>query len=98
MQVRATPNAEARCRYLAIGVPARIIYVQETIVFPEVALKHTWYSIDLPMRYESVKKGSAKGCGRTLAINSRTIRFASDQNLQVGLPVRLGIFWPARLA
>ena len=63
----------------------------------EVALKHTWYPLDLPMRYESLAKGLAKGCGRTQAMNSRIVRFASDQDLQVGLLVRLGISWPVRL-
>jgi hypothetical protein len=71
--------------------------VHDAVVDFEVAVKHTWYPIDLPMRYESVARGSAKGCGRTLAINSRTIRFASDQDLQVGLRVWLGISWPVQL-
>jgi hypothetical protein len=72
--------------------------VHEAIDVFEVALKHTWYPIDLPMRYESLARGSAEGCGRTLAINSRTIRFASDQDLEVGIRVRLKISWPVRLS
>jgi hypothetical protein len=38
-----------------------------------------------------------KGFGRTLAINTSTVRFASDQDLPVGLDVWLKISWPAQL-
>jgi hypothetical protein len=61
-------------------------------------LKQTLYPIELPMRYESRAHGSVKGFGRTLAINRRTVRFASDRDLQVGLSVCLVISWPAQLA
>jgi hypothetical protein len=84
-------------QYLEIGVHGHVTSVQKQSFILEVAVKDTWYHIDLPMRYQSVAKGSAKGCGRTLAINSRTVRFASDQDLQVGLRVWLGISWPVRL-
>jgi hypothetical protein len=49
------------------------------------------------MRYESPARDALKGCGKTLAINRGTVRFASDQDLQVGLSVWLIISWPARL-
>jgi len=60
-------------------------------------LKHTWYAIALPIRYEGPSAGSVKGCGRTLAINTRKVRFASVQDLPVGLDVLLRISWPAQL-
>jgi hypothetical protein len=39
-----------------------------------------------------------EGCGQTLALRSKAVRFISDQDLRVGLKVRVIISWPARLA
>ena len=55
------------------------------------------YPIALPVRYESQADGGATGFGRTLAITTKTVTFASDQDLPVGLEVRLAILWPAKL-
>ena len=55
------------------------------------------YPIALPLRYESQADGGVTGFGRTLAITTKTVTFASDQDLRVGLKVRLAIFWPAKL-
>jgi hypothetical protein len=60
-------------------------------------LKHTWYPIDLPVWFESRPRCGLKGCGKALAINSSTVRFASDQDLHLGLRVWLTIPWPAQL-
>jgi hypothetical protein len=49
------------------------------------------------MRYEGPALGSLKGCGQTLALNRRAVRFASDQDLPAGLDVWLKISWPAQL-
>lgn len=63
-----------------------------------VTPKQPWYPIELPVRYASPADASVKGSGRTLAINSRAVQFASDQDLQEGLNVELVISWPARLS
>jgi hypothetical protein len=55
------------------------------------------YPIALPVRYESQADGGVTGFGRTLAITTKTVTFASDQELRVGLEVRLAILWPAKL-
>ena len=55
------------------------------------------YPIALPIRYESQADGGVSGFGRTLAITTKTVTFASDQDLRVGLNVRLAILWPAKL-
>jgi hypothetical protein len=62
--------------------------------FPKLC---TRYPIALPIRYESQAAGGVSGFGRTLAITTKTVTFASDQNLRVGLNVRLAILWPAKL-
>jgi hypothetical protein len=62
--------------------------------FPKLC---TRYPIALPIRYESRAAGGVSGFGRTLAITTKTVTFASDQNLRVGLNLRLAILWPARL-
>jgi hypothetical protein len=54
------------------------------------------YPIALPVRYESQADG-VTGFGRTLAIATKMVTFASDQDLRVGLEVRLAILWPAKL-
>ena len=55
------------------------------------------YPIALPVRYESHTDGGVTGFGRTLAIATKMVTFASDQDLRVGLKVRLAILWPAKL-
>jgi len=81
---------------------------QQTCVFPPRSMSNrinsregtqgpTWYSIELPMRYEGPKNSFVQGSGRTLAMNSRMVRFTSDQDLQVGLKVWLKITWPVQL-
>ncbi len=55
------------------------------------------YPIALPIRYESQSDGGVSGFGRTLAITTKTVTFASDQDLSVGLNLRLAILWPAKL-
>ncbi|MGA7235495.1 MAG: hypothetical protein WBY44_07435 [Bryobacteraceae bacterium] len=55
------------------------------------------YPIALPVRYESETYGGVSGFGRTLAITTKTVTFASDQDLRVGLKIRLAILWPAKL-
>jgi hypothetical protein len=55
------------------------------------------YPIALPIRYESHADGGVSGFGRTLAITTKTVTFASDQELRVGLKIRLAILWPAKL-
>jgi hypothetical protein len=55
------------------------------------------YPIALPVRYESQADGGVSGFGRTLAITIKTVTFASDRHLRVGLRVRLAIQWPAKL-
>jgi hypothetical protein len=57
----------------------------------------TRYPIPLPIRYESQADGGVSGFGRTLAITTKTVTFASDQDLCVGLNLRLAILWPAKL-
>jgi hypothetical protein len=57
----------------------------------------TQYPIALPIRYESQADGGVSGFGHTLAITTKTVTFASDQDLRVGLKVRLAILWPAKL-
>ncbi len=57
----------------------------------------TRYPIALPIRYESRAHGGVSGFGRTLAITTKTVTFASDLDLRVGLKVRLAILWPAKL-
>ncbi len=57
----------------------------------------TQYPIALPIRYESQADGGVSGFGRTLAITTKTVTFASDQDLSVGLRLRLAILWPAKL-
>ena len=94
-----TPYPSPRCagrtwaQTRSSSAPTR---VKRTILPCEVSLKHTWYPIELPIRYEGPAAGSVKGCGRTLAINTRKVRFASDQDLPVGLDVLLRISWPAQ--
>jgi hypothetical protein len=61
-------------------------------------MKEAWYPIELPLSYECLTDSSVKGLGLTFAINSSVVRFVSDQDLGVGLLVRLVISWPARLA
>ena len=55
------------------------------------------YPIALPLRYESHADGGVTGFGRTLAIATKLVTFASDQDLRVGLKIRLAILWPAKL-
>ena len=55
------------------------------------------YPIALPIQYESQADGGVSGFGRTLAITTKTVTFASDQDLRVGLKIRLAILWPAKL-
>ena len=55
------------------------------------------YPIALPVRYESQADGGLTGFGRTLEIATKMVTFASDQDLRVGLKVRLAIHWPAKL-
>jgi hypothetical protein len=55
------------------------------------------YPIALPVRYESHADGGVTGFGRTLEIATKMVTFASDQDLRVGLNVRLAILWPAKL-
>jgi hypothetical protein len=55
------------------------------------------YPIALPVRYESHADGGVTGFGRTLAIATKMVTFASDQDLRVGLKVWLSILWPAKL-
>jgi hypothetical protein len=55
------------------------------------------YPIALSVRYESHADGGVTGFGRTLAITTKMVTFASDQDLRVGLKVRLAISWPATL-
>jgi len=59
--------------------------------------RSTWYPIELPLQYRSLDCGVMEGSGRTLAINSRLVRFSSDQELRVGLNLGLLISWPAKL-
>ena len=56
-----------------------------------------WYPIALDLRYESLGHNPVKGVGRTIAIKSKAVRFATDQNLKVGLQLSLAISWPAQL-
>jgi len=58
----------------------------------------TWYPIELPLRYESITRPLLEGRGYTVALNSRIVLFCSDQDLSVGLRVRVVISWPAKLA
>lgn len=55
------------------------------------------YAIELPVRYEVGTGETVTGEGRTLAIGSRTIRFAAGQNLQSGRKIQLWISWPVPL-
>ena len=63
----------------------------------ELVGESPWYPIELPISYESLVRGSVKGSGRTLTMNSRAVRFACDRDLAPGLEVRLVIAWPAHL-
>jgi hypothetical protein len=47
--------------------------------------------------YESPADSTVNGCGRTLAMTTKTVRFASDKDFRVGVDIRLSILWPARL-
>jgi hypothetical protein len=55
------------------------------------------YPVALPIQYESQADGGMSGFGHTLAITTKTVTFASDQYLRVGIKVRLSILWPAKL-
>lgn len=57
-----------------------------------------WYPIALPLRFESVGQISVKGVGGTIEIQSKAVRFVTDQDLKAGLKLRLTISWPAQLA
>ena len=57
-----------------------------------------WYPLELPITYEGPDRYVLRGDGRTFAISSGGVRFACGQELPVGLPVRLAIEWPAKLA
>src|SRR5260221_10725646 len=58
----------------------------------------TWYPIELPLKYESITRTLVEGRGYTVALNSKIVLFCSDQDLSVGLRVRVVISWPAKLA
>ena|ERR1051326_914752 len=57
-----------------------------------------WYPIELPISYTGQAPESIEGSGKTVEISSGAVRFAGDQDLHVGLNVRLAITWPAALA
>src|SRR5438874_7677354 len=57
-----------------------------------------WYPIELPIRYTGGAGDSIQGCGKTVEISSGAVRFAADQDLDVGFKVRLAISWPVPLA
>ncbi len=62
------------------------------------AIPPFWYPIELPIRYTDEARDSIQGSGTTVEISSGAVRFAGDQDLQVGLNVRLAISWPVPLA
>lgn len=60
-------------------------------------MRDNFYCIELPLQYQVIPNGSSNGCGHTLEMNSKCIRFASDQDLNERLMLRVIISWPARL-
>jgi hypothetical protein len=57
-----------------------------------------WYPLELPISYTGGARDSIPGSGKTVEISSGAVRFAGDQDLHVGLNVRLAISWPVALA
>jgi hypothetical protein len=68
--------------------------LKPTPLTPELSAR---CAIELPIAYGSQLNSEIKGRGRTLAMTARSVRFASDQDLCVGLKVWLSILWPIRL-
>lgn len=55
------------------------------------------YAIKLPVRYQMGPREPVNGHGRTLALSSTMVRFATDQHLRPGRTLNLVICWPASL-